>query len=151
LRTTLDAVVSVAPDARQTVATLGRATTDLNPLLSHARTLMPRIASVSTQATTQVNCIRPYAPEAAGLLSTWLGFISYGDGRDKYARVNGAVYPHPTSLSPLNAEQWTKLVPSLQMVFPRPPGYAAGQPQFNDACGVGRDSLDAARDPEKIG
>jgi virulence factor Mce-like protein len=151
LRQVLRSVVTVAPDARGTLATLRRATVDVNPLVDQATALMPRLQSVGAQAATQLTCLRPYAPELAGLASTWTGFISHGDGRDKYARVTGAVYPHPTSLSIADPEQWIKLFPGLKFVFPRPPGQVVGQPWFDERCGVGRDSLDASKDPEKIG
>jgi hypothetical protein len=144
----LRTVVQVGPSADQTLMSLHAAVPDLYPLLSKARSLMPQFAQIGRLGATELNCIRPYAPEAAGLASTWDGFIQYSDGHDKYARVSGGIYPYPLSEMPLTDAEVVRLFPALHYVFPAPPGEVAGQPWFNAACGVGPDSLDAAEDPE---
>jgi ABC-type transporter Mla subunit MlaD len=148
LNTLLRTVVQVGPSADSTLVHLRAAVPSLNPLLSTAQSLMPQLQTIGQLGAKELNCIRPYAPEAAGLASTWSGFIQYSDGHDKYARVNGGIYPYPLSETPLTPAQVVKLFPSLHYVYPAPPGEAAGQPWFNSACGVGPDSLDAADAPE---
>jgi hypothetical protein len=139
----------VGPDAYSTLASLRRAAPDVNPLLDRATQLMPQLASIGGQGATELACIRPYAPEAAGLASTWTSFLQYSDHHDKYARVNGGAYPYPSSETPLSSAAVVQLVPSLKYVFPAPPGEVAGQPWFIPSCGVGPSSLDATQDPEK--
>jgi ABC-type transporter Mla subunit MlaD len=148
LNSLLGTVLAVGPDATSTLRSVRRAVPDLNPLLDRARSLMPTIESTGRQAATQLACIRPYAPEAAGLASTWVSFIQYGDKADKYARVNGGAYPYLSSETPLSSAQVVSRFPNLKYVFPAPPGEVAGQPWFNPTCGVGPDSLDARLDPE---
>jgi ABC-type transporter Mla subunit MlaD len=148
LDTLLRTVVQVGPNAEQTLVDLRAAVPSLNPLLSKAQSLMPEFQTIGRLGATELNCIRPYAPEAAGLASTWDGFIQYGDGHDKYARVSGGVYPYPLSENPISSADVVKLFPALHYVFPAPPGEVAGQPWFNSACGVGPGSLNATDDPE---
>jgi virulence factor Mce-like protein len=149
LNTLLGTVLAVGPDANATLRSVRRAVPDLNPLLDRARTLLPTAESVGRQGATELSCIRPYAPEAAGLASTWVGFIQYGDKTDKYARVNGGAYPYLASETPLASAQIVKLFPNLKYVFPAPPGQVSGQPWFIPSCGVGPDTLNASKDPEK--
>jgi ABC-type transporter Mla subunit MlaD len=144
----LSTVVGVGPDAMSTLTSVHNAVPDLNPLLDRASALMPTVESVGRQGARELACIRPYAPEAAGLASTWVGFIQYGDKTDKYARVNGGAYPYLSSETPLSTAQIVKLFPHLRYVFPAPPGEVAGQPWFIPSCGVGPDSLNASKDPE---
>jgi phospholipid/cholesterol/gamma-HCH transport system substrate-binding protein len=148
LDTALRTVVQVGPSAEQTLAHLHAAVPELNPLLTKAQSLMPEIQTIGQLGAKELNCIRPYAPEAAGLASTWDGFIQYSDGHDKYARVSGGIYPYPSSEMPTTSADIVKLFPALHYVFPAPPGEVVGQPWFNSACGVGPDSLNAADDPE---
>ena len=144
----LRTVVQVGPSASSTLVNLRAAAPDLDALLTKAQSLMPEFDTIGALGATELNCIRPYAPEAAGLVSTWTGFLQYSDGQDKYARVSGGIYPYPLSETPLTPAEVSKLFPGLHYVFPAPPGEVAGQPWFNSACGVGPDSLVAADDPE---
>lgn len=151
LSRTLSTARRVVPDASRTVGTLGRATKDLDPLLRSAVPLLQRTAPVAEEAARQLDCIRPYAPELAGLASNWTGFEIYGDDRDKFARVNGAVYPHPTSATPADSKEWTSIVPGLDYAFFRPPGHAAGQNWYVEGCGITAADMDPANDPEGRG
>jgi ABC-type transporter Mla subunit MlaD len=144
----LGTIVNVGPDAIATLASVKRAVPYLNPLLDRARQLIPQLGSIGRRGATELACIRPYAPEAAGLASTWTGFIQYGDKTDKYARVNGGAYPYASSDTTLTSAQIVKLFPNLKYVFPAPPGEVAGHPWFIPSCGVGPDSLNASKDPE---
>jgi virulence factor Mce-like protein len=148
LKRLLRTTKTVAPQAQSTLASLRVATSDLNPVLDRAPALLDRASSVGKNATPQLQCIRPYTPEVAGLAGTWTGFLSHADNKDKYARVTAGLVPHASSLSPVNSADWLRLVPGMRFAFPRPPGLAAGQPWFLPACGVGPESLDASKDPE---
>lgn len=147
----LGTVVDVGPDARATVATLRRATPDLNPLLAKATEEAPKLGSIGTQAADQLQCIRPYSPEIAALFSTWAAFQSDSDGRDKYFRANVIV---PTALAvntfpkEYNSGTATKLFPGLKYANPYPPGGIAGQPWYQPQCGITPDNLDPFKDPE---
>jgi len=142
----LGTVDDVGPSATQTLRALQRAAPTLNPFLARLRLLAPRLESVSREAAKQLNCVRPYAPEAAGLASTWSGFEIQGDKTDKYARI--ATPSSPWDVLPTSAAQAKRLFPSLRFAFPRPPGEVAGQPWFIPECGVGPESVDPSKDPE---
>lgn len=142
----LTTVRQVGPDATQTLAQLRAAAPDLNPFLARARELMPQLQSVAGESAKQLACIRPYAPEVAGLASTWSGFEVQGDNKDKYARIDTPALPFDQL--PASTAQAAKLFPSLRYAFPRPPGEVAGQPWFIPECGVGPDSVDPSKDPE---
>lgn len=141
---------NVVPQARSTLASLRRATSDLDPLLDRTPALLDRLTSVGGETARQLDCIRPYTPELAGLASTWSGFLAYGDDKDKYARVTGGVVPQAFHAMPVNSADFLRLVPGQGYGFPRPPGLAAGQPWFLSECGVGPESVDATKDPEAI-
>lgn len=145
----LGTVDAVAPPAKTTVATLRHASPSLGRLLARATTLAPRTTSVAREFARQLACIRPYAPEVAGMAATWGSFAANGDKADKVGRVNGQAYPFPTN-TPLTPGELSDVFPSTlaQYAFPRPPGMNAGQPWFLPQCGVGRDSLDPDKDPE---
>ena len=148
LVSTLRTARDVVPQARVTLATLRGATPDLNPLLDSAPALLDRVDAVAKEGTSQLECLRPYTPEVAGLASNWVGFLSYGDDLDKYARVTGGVVPQAFHALPTTSAQWLALVPGQRFAFPQPPGWASGQPWFIPECGVGPESLDAKQDPE---
>lgn len=143
---TLRTLEEVGPDARLTLRTLRRATPDLNPLLTRARTLMPTVESVGREGAKQVACVRPFAPEVAGLASTWSRFLLFEDDQDKYARAN--LPPFPFNETPQSSAEVKQAFPFLRYAFPPPPGIASGQPWFIPECGLGRETVDVTRDPE---
>lgn len=145
----LETVGEIGPDARRTLSNLRRATPDLNPLLSRTRKLSPTITSVGREASRQLACLRPYAPEVAGFAATWASWLSQGDGTDKFARVNLQTYPFPTNF-PLSSKEFSPVLPAVfeSYAFPRPPGTNAGKPWLIPECGVGPDALDPKQDPE---
>ncbi len=148
LRRTLRRLVQVGPDARSTLTTLGDAAPDLNRLLDTARPLMPRLQAIGTQGAVAVSCIRPYAPELAGLITTWgTGIWANADGKDHYVRAEVGTYTFPNA-SPLNSAQLTSSQPGIKVSFPRPPGQIAGQPWYQPQCDIGPETGDAANDPE---
>src|SRR4051794_31001533 len=67
----LQRVVQVGPGARRTVRRRGTAAPDLDALLDAAAPLLPRLRAIGTQGKQALQCIRPYAPEVAGLFTTW--------------------------------------------------------------------------------
>ena len=150
LNRTLQTVVDIGPNAKSTLRTLRTATPDLDPLLAKATQVMPRIRSTAVQADEQVGCVRPFAPEIAAFGSTWTGFSSTGDGKDKFFRTNATTYPFESAM-PLNSAQIARLFPGLDYAFPRPPGQTSGQPWFQPQCKLGPETLDPAQDPETVG
>jgi hypothetical protein len=96
-------------------------------------------------------CLRPYTPELAGFLSTWIGYTKNYDAQGHVARILVEAPPVPIG-SPLTAEQAVQTHGgNLQYAMPRPPGLNAGQPWFQPQCGAGPDALDPAKDPERTG
>lgn len=140
-------VTSVAPLAAGTLRDLRRAAPDVVRLLDRAAPLLPRLGSIGRDASTQLRCITPYAPEIAGFASTWGGFIQNGDAADKYARIHANSLPFPEETT-MSSQQVSAAFPGLTYAFPRPPGANVGKPRFMDECGVGRDSTDPSKDPE---
>lgn len=148
LRGTLARLVQVGPDARRTVRTLGGAAPDLDALLDTARPLLPRLRAIGIQGEDALGCIRPYAPEIAGLFTTWgTGIWANTDGKDHYVRAEVGTYPFPNAL-PGGSAQLTSTFPGLSVSFPRPPGQIAGQPWYQPQCDIGPESGDPAHDPE---
>jgi hypothetical protein len=98
-------------------------------------------------------CIRPYAPELAGNLSTWTGYNRSYDNGGHYARTfplmaNPALIPGTA----LSSKQITDLLKGrISYAMPRPPGLNAGKPWFQPQCGAGPESVDASKDPEGAG
>ena len=140
-------LTSVAPLAAGTLRDLRRAAPDLVRLLDRAAPLLPRLGSIGRDASRQLRCITPYAPDIAGFASTWGGFIQNGDNVDKYARIHANSLPFPEETT-MTSQQVTAAFPALTYAFPRPPGANVGKPKFMGDCGVGRDSVEASKDPE---
>jgi len=147
LNSVLRRLLNVAPDARLTLAALREAAPDLRQLLDRATTVAPKLTRASEQVKPQLACIRPYAPEVAGFVGTWNGFISRGDGTDKYARANAAFYPFQEGTG-LTSGDVARTFPQLHYAFPRPPGEIANQPWFLPECNLGPDTVDPTKDPE---
>jgi ABC-type transporter Mla subunit MlaD len=147
----LRAVRDIGPSARVTLATLRVAAPQLDGLLERVRRpLMPQVESIGREAAKQLNCIRPYAPEIAGLASTWTGFFSRGDGKDKFIRAQAGTFPYFNEI-PVNSGQLQQLLgSSFKMAYPRPPGELAGQPWFQPECGITEAALDPAKDPDAL-
>jgi len=149
LNAALRTLDEVGPDARAALAATRRAAPDLTRLLRRATTISPQIESIGKQATTEVGCLRPYAPELAAFPATWTGAFASTDGKDKIFRlqpqVNLGALANDSPYSPADV---VRLMPQLRYAFPRPPGLNAGQPWFQPQCGVGPEVLDPAQDQE---
>jgi ABC-type transporter Mla subunit MlaD len=149
LDSVLRTLVQVGPDAIVTLRTARNATPDLNPLLSKATDLMPKLSSIGNQSVAQLNCIRPYTPDIISFFTNWGDWLSPTDGKDRYGRANAEVLlPAPYNAVTMNSGEASKLFPGLRYGFPRPPGYNAGQPWFLPQCGAGPGALDPTKDPE---
>jgi hypothetical protein len=136
------AAVAAFRTARRTAPAITALLREATPFSKGAGPALARFAPM-------VTCIRPYAPEAAGLLTTWTSWNQLKDSKGNVGRLwanEGA-----TSLSStvgVDAETITKT--GLQnFALIRPPGMNAGKPEFNDSCGVTKRGVTAAEDPEK--
>ncbi len=145
----LSTVEHVGPTARAALATGRRSAPDLVALLRHLRTLSPQLKSIGTQSVDNLECIRPYTPEANAFFSNWGDFFSGTDGQDKLIRAQVQSYgPAFSNAMPIDSGQAKDLFSGLEYGFPRPPGTVAGQPWFLPKCGAGPDALDPHKDPE---
>lgn len=151
LNSTLRTLTAVAPAASSTLNTARRGSGAITTLVDEATGLMPELASLGEQATTQLHCIRPFAPEIGGFLGTWTGFVAVGDGKDKIARLFNSVHPLPND-SPFGTATASKLWPGSfrSYAFPRPPGANVNQPWFLPECGITADGLDPTKNPEDL-
>jgi hypothetical protein len=150
-RRALSQLRSVAPLAISTLRRGRSAAPGLTRLLKVGTPFLPQLGNVLTQLEPMLGCIRPYAPELAGNLSTWAGYNKNFDAGGHYARtfsllVNPAIVPG----TPLNSKQVTDTT-ALTYAMPRPPGLNAGQPWLLPQCGAGPDALNSAKDPEGAG
>jgi phospholipid/cholesterol/gamma-HCH transport system substrate-binding protein len=140
---------TVGPDARSTLRTLRGATPSLNPLLSRATTLLPKVRSIGAQATKALTCIRPYTPDIIGFASLWSDYLNNEDGHDTYFRAQIQVpLDSLSNATPYNSGTLHRLMPEVKYAYPQPPGYPAGQPWMLPECGITEDSLNPDKDPE---
>jgi phospholipid/cholesterol/gamma-HCH transport system substrate-binding protein len=140
---------NVGPDAISALSAARTATPSLNPLLVKATSVLPQFESISEQAVTSLDCVRPYTPDIVAFASDWGDFISGVDGKDHYFRAQvQTLVPAPTNAMPYDSAQMKQALPWVSYVFPPPPGYAAGQPWFLPQCNEGPSTLNANDDPE---
>ena len=66
------------------------------------RRLLPQFESISKQAVTSLDCVRPYTPDIVGFASDWGDFISGVDGKDHYFRAQvQTLVPAPSNAMPM--------------------------------------------------
>lgn len=148
LEGTLSTLRDVGPDARQTLRSLRVAAPDLTVLLDKAAKLAPTVGSAGREAARQLDCIRPYTPEIAGLISTWGPRTwAFGDGKDKFLRAQVGSYTFG-NVERRSTAALLSATPGLNVAFPQPPGFVANQPWFQPRCGITEDSFDPEKDPE---
>ena len=148
---TLRELTSLEPAAVHTLNTVQDSTPAIDSLLSAARTqLLPQLQSVSTQAATELNCVRPYTPDIMNLIDGFAGFNG---------ELNTATSPHLTafhglvSLMPIPATMTTGTV-QLHRLFPNlnvgyhPPGTGWNQPWYQPQCGISTAGNTASGDSE---
>lgn len=153
VRGALTQLRAVAPLATRTLRTGTAAAPGLTRLLSTGTGFLPKLAGVLDQLEPMMGCLRPYAPELAGMLANWTAYNRNYDNGGHYARTfpllaNPALVPG----TPLNSQAITTLLKGrLSYAMPRPPGLNAGKPWFQPQCGAGPESLDPSKDPEGAG
>ncbi len=140
---------TVTPAARSALQQVPFGAGGASRITGSLASLAPRIGAVAAQAATELDCVRPYAPELASMMTNWADFMSPVDDRDHLLRATIQAYPPTTfNSSALTPADAVKLFPGLRYGFPRPPGEIADQPWFQPQCGAGPDALDPAKDQE---
>jgi phospholipid/cholesterol/gamma-HCH transport system substrate-binding protein len=139
---------SVAPLAASTLQRGTSAAPSLARLLRVGTPFMPRLGSALQRFAPMAGCIRPYTPEVAGFLSTWIGYTKNFDAQGHYARILVEVPPMTIGTTQNAAQIIGAHSGSLHYAMPRPPGLNAGKPWFQPQCGAGPDALDPSKDPE---
>jgi ABC-type transporter Mla subunit MlaD len=146
----LHELVSVEPTAVDTLDTIARNGPSIDSLLTAARTtLLPQLTSVARQATPQLGCIRPFAPDIMNFFQGWGGFLANGLNNPHVHVMDGIVslWPFPNDV-PLDSAQVHQIIPGINTAEPAAPGMAWNQPWFQPQCGVTAAGLQAASDPE---
>lgn len=143
---TLDAV---APLATSTLRQTRVAAPDIVRLLEAGSPFARKLRPVLEGAEPAVRCLRPYGPEMAGTLGTWAAFAKNYDKKNHYLRILTENLPYSNGTQ-LNSEQVVMANPGVIYAFPRAPGLGVDEPWFQPECGVGRESLDPRRDPERV-
>ena len=145
---TLRSLVSIEPAAVHTLTTVQQSTPVIDTLLSTARTkLFPQLKSVTSQAATELNCIRPYTPDIMNLIDGFAGF----NGTLPKPKVNTlnvllSLIPFPNTM-PINTVQLKQMFPNFS-VGTHPPGTGWNQPWYQPACNVTPANNTPAGDPE---
>jgi phospholipid/cholesterol/gamma-HCH transport system substrate-binding protein len=144
---------SVAPLATATLRRGRLAAPDLQRLLKTGTDFLPQLGTALKGLDPIIGCLRPYAPEIAGMMSTWSGYNKNYDAGGHYARTFPLMFNAAlVGGTPLNSLQITRTYADrLFYAMPRPPGLNAGQPWFLPQCGAGPESVDPAKDPEGAG
>ncbi len=150
-RTALASLREVTPLAVETLDAGIASTPRIRRLLDTATPVMPRLGRALGTAAPMLSCLRPYAPEIAGFLSTWSGMTKNFDNLGHYARSFPLTAIAAIAPGTMNTSQQAVAMSGLKYAFPRPPGLNAGKPQFLPECGAGPDSLDPSKDPEGVG
>jgi ABC-type transporter Mla subunit MlaD len=149
LNSLLGSIVAVGPDARQTFQTARATAPSLNPFLARVTRVMPKLGSIGHQSADQLKCVRPYTPDILSFPTNWADFMSSVDGKDKLFRAEPQVFiPLSYNTQLENSAGVAKQFPGARYAFPAPPGNNAGQPWFLPECGITKDTLDPAKDPE---
>ncbi|WP_372787863.1 MlaD family protein [Paraconexibacter sp.] len=144
----LTSLRTITPAARRTLDAVGK-TRAVSSALNRVADVTPRIGSIGAQATEELKCIRPYAPELVAFGASWGDWMSPVDSRDHVVRAQVQNYlPANYNSNPNTPEDIVKTFPGVEYGFPRPPGTIAGQPWFLPECGAGPDALDPSKDKE---
>lgn len=140
LRTTI-------PVADQTLRIGTTASPAITALLKQAQPFSQQASPVLTKLAPMVGCIRPYAPEIAGLLTTWTSWTQDYDQIGHLGRLDGYAGPSSLTSTPLTPAQYVALT-GQGYAFIRPPGYNAGEPWYQPQCGITAAGVNPAMDPE---
>jgi virulence factor Mce-like protein len=150
--TALSTLRRVAPIATATLNNGISAAPSIRKLFTTGTSFMPQAQKALTGFDPMLACLRPYAPDLAGFLTTWPGITKNYDAGGHYARAfELTVIPALFPGTPLNSAQALKLSPGITYAFPRPPGMNDGHPYFIPQCGITPAALNPADDPEGAG
>ena len=103
-RGALDELRAVAPLAARTLRSGTSAAPGITRLLRTGTPFLPRLGAALERLAPMAGCLRPYTPELAGFLATWIGYTKNYDAQGHNARilVAGAADPgrQPAELGP---------------------------------------------------
>jgi hypothetical protein len=146
----LRGLISIEPNAVDTLRTVREASPDLRNLLVSARTkLLPPLTSTAKQSTTVLECIRPYTPDIMAFLTGWANWMGTGFNKPHADALHAlvSILPFPNE-SPIDSVQLKQLFPSLEIEDIHPPGEGWDQPWFQPQCGATPAAQLAQNDPE---
>lgn len=123
---------------------------DTTRLLRVGQPFSERLDPAMAGLAPSVGCIRPYAPEIAGMMSNWTSFTQSYDSKSHYDRVKINAGPTSFNNQPgLSTDAFLAATGGgLKYAMPRPPGLDTGDPFFVPECGAGPEALDPSKDPE---
>jgi virulence factor Mce-like protein len=147
LRPALADLRRTVPVAVSTFHTARRAAPPITALLKQSEPFSRSAAPVLAKLAPMLSCIRPYAPEAAGLLTTWTSWAQPYDNTAHLGRIWGNLGGTSLDDIPVNSTAWTKAT-GQGYALVRAPGYNAGKPWYQPQCGITADGTDATKDPE---
>ncbi|MHB8690466.1 MAG: MlaD family protein [Solirubrobacteraceae bacterium] len=142
---TLAALQLTAAHGVQVVKDATTAAPEITRFLTDATPFAGRVTPTVKQLTPIVHCLRPYTPDAAGLISNWASWTQAYDGTSHIGKIfvdagPGSVFDVPKlSLSALQRL-------GFGYALLRPPGFIGGQPQFVPECGLTPAGLNPAND-----
>ena len=140
LRTTI-------PVADQTLQIGTTASPAITALLRQTQPFSKQASPAFTKLAPMIGCIRPYAPEIAGLMTTWSSWTQTYDQIGHLGRLDGYTGLAAFTSSPENSAAYAKLTGQGYALI-RPPGFNSGQPWFQPQCGYTAAGLNPAMDPE---
>ncbi len=152
LRPALASLRETVPLAVQTFRTARTASPKITALLKEAQPFSTTAAPALTELAPMLNCIRPYAPEFAGLMSQWSSFTSNYDDNGHVGRIWVNAGPTAlTSFPQVNSKAFTDLTGQGYSLV-KPPGYMAdpkgrSKVVYMPECGYTADGLDPSKDP----
>lgn len=175
LDTSVDHLDGLVTDLRPGAVELGRVARDLRPALANlkktvpvavatfrtARKTAPSITALLKEAgpfsktaapgltglTPLMTCLRPYAPDVAGLLTKWTSFNQPYDNTGHLGRIWGNAGAAGITSNPMTPAQYTSLTGQGYALI-RPPGLDSGKPWYQPECGITAAGLDPKQDPE---
>jgi hypothetical protein len=147
LRPAMASLRTTVPKATRTFRTVRTAAPPVTQLLKNSQPFSPGAAKALGDLAPMFACIRPYAPELAGIMSKWSSWTgNYQDGGHIGRLWANAGPTSTTSFPPITSKDYTTLLGQGYGLI-RPPGYAAGKSWFIPECGITPDGLDPAKDP----
>jgi virulence factor Mce-like protein len=147
LRPALADLKKTVPVAVSTFRTGEKTAPSITALLREAQPFSKTAAPAFTGLTPLMTCLRPYAPDVAGLLTKWTSFNQGYDNTGHIGRIWGNAGAAGVTSTPMTPAQYTSLTGQGYALI-RPPGFDAGKPWFQPECGITAAGLDPKQDPE---